>query len=128
MGKQLWLKGSKNFANVFQKGRMWSNELLILRAAPNSLDCNRYGFSVSKRLGKAVVRNKVRRRLRESVRTLRQAQGRRLPGPTRGGRDVVISARTVAAQVDYGRLRRAVASLLARAGIQAVLQQEGDSS
>ncbi|MFQ6019830.1 MAG: ribonuclease P protein component, partial [Dehalococcoidia bacterium] len=91
----------------------------ILRAAPHGFDHNRYGFSVSKRLGKAVVRNKVRRRLREGVRTL---------PPVAGGWDVVISARTVAAQADYWELKRAVASLLARAGIMAAAQEKGDSS
>jgi ribonuclease P protein component len=119
MGRQLWLKGSKDFANVFRKGHMWANDLLILRAAPNSLDCNRYGFSVSKRLGKAVIRNKVRRRLREGIRTL---------SPVAGGWDVVISARTVAAQADFWELKRAVASLLTRAGIMTAAQEEGDGS
>lgn len=109
MGKQLRLKGRKAFNAVFQQSRIWGNDLVVLRALPNRLDCSRYGFVVGKRLGKAVVRNRVRRRLREGVRTL----------PTSSGWDIVISARSSAAQADYHTLRDAVASLLARARILA---------
>ncbi len=76
---------------------------------PNQLPHNRYGFVTSKRLGNAVVRNRVRRRLREGVRAL----------PARPGWDVVLSARVPAAQADYHQLKAAVANLFARAEILA---------
>ena len=88
---------------------MVANNLLVLRSVPNQLQHNRYGFITSKRLGKAVVRNRVRRRLREGVRSL----------ATRPGWDVVISARAPAAQADFQELKTAVANLFARAGILA---------
>ena len=81
----------------------------MIRSAPNQLQHNRYGFITSKRLGKAVVRNRVRRRLREGVRAL----------DTRPGWDVVISARVPAAQANCHELITAVANLFARAGILA---------
>ncbi len=114
MGKQVGLKGRSAFAAVFQQSRIWGNDLLVLRALPNHLKCNRYGFIVSKRVGKAVVRNKVRRRLREGVRTL----------PVRHGWDIVISARSPAAQADYHTLTNALASLLARARLLAAQGSE----
>jgi ribonuclease P protein component len=76
---------------------------------PNQLHHNRYGFVTSKQLGKAVVRNRVRRRLREGVRSL----------ITRPGWDIVISARARAAQANFHQLKAAVANLFARAGILA---------
>ena len=79
----------------------------MFRSVPNQLPHNRYGFITSKRLGNAVVRNRVRRRLREGVRSL----------AVRPGSDVVVSARAPAAQADYHELKRAVANLFARAGI-----------
>jgi ribonuclease P protein component len=107
--KQLRLRKRKDFDTVFQKGHILGNRLLVLRSVPNQLPHNRYGFVTSKRLGNAVVRNRVRRRLREGIRSL----------ATRPGWDVVVSTRAAAAQADFHQLRSAVTSLLARAGILA---------
>ena len=63
MRKQLRLRRRKDFDTVFQEGHVLANRLLVLRTAPNQLPHNRYGFVTGKRLGKAVVRNRVRRRL-----------------------------------------------------------------
>ena len=109
MRKQLRLRRRKDFDTVFQEGHVLANRLLVLRTAPNQLPHNRYGFVTGKRLGKAVVRNRVRRRLREAVRSL----------AARPGWDVVVSARARAAEADFHQLRKAVVSLFARAGILA---------
>jgi ribonuclease P protein component len=105
--RELRLRHRKDFDNVFSRGRSWNNRLLVLRAAPNEQEHNRYGFVTSKRLGGSVVRNRVRRRLREALRAL----------PLEPSWDVVVSAKTPAAGADYHELKRAVADLLARAGI-----------
>ena len=107
MRRQLRLRRRKEFDAVFRQGRTWANELLVLRSLPNQLDHNRYGFVTSKRLGKAVVRNLVRRRLREGVRSL----------PLRSGWDLVISAKALAARASFQELKTAVAKLLASARI-----------
>ncbi len=104
---QLRLQRRKDFDAVFEKGQLLANRFLVLRSLPNQLPHNRYGFITSKRLGKAVVRNRVRRRLREGVHNL----------PARAGWDVVISARAPAAQADFHKLKAAVATLFVRAGI-----------
>lgn len=67
----------------------------------------RIGFSVSKRVGGAVVRNRVKRRLREAVR------GRLTLLPP--GWDIVISARPAAANADYATLDAELGELLERA-------------
>ena len=105
--KQLRLRKRKDFDTVFKRGQFLTSRLLVLRSVPNQLQHNRYGFVTSKRLGNAVVRNRVRRRLREGIRSL----------TTRPGRDIVISTRAPAAQADFHQLKAAVASLFARAGI-----------
>jgi ribonuclease P protein component len=109
MRKELRLRRRKDFDAVFRQGRAWHNELLVLRSIPNALEHNRYGFVTSKRLGKAVARNRVRRRLRESVRVL----------PANPGWDVVVSSKARAAEADFHELNRAVVELLDRAGILA---------
>ncbi len=100
---------------MFREGHLLAHRLLVLRTVPNRLLHNRYGFVTSKHLGKAVVRNRVRRRLREGVRSL----------TTRPGWDVVISARVRAAQADFQHLKAAIANLFARAGI---LAEDADAS
>ncbi|HLA17723.1 MAG: ribonuclease P protein component [Chloroflexi bacterium RBG_16_64_32] len=109
MRRQLRLRRRTDFDAVFQRGKLLSNRMLVLRSLPNQLPHNRYGFTTSKRLGNAVVRNRVRRRLREGIRSLQ----------ARPGWDVVVSARIAAAQADFHQLKTAVANLFARAGILA---------
>jgi ribonuclease P protein component len=103
--KELRLRHRKDFDQVFQHGRSWNDNLLVLRALPNHLDHNRYGFVTSKRLGGAVVRNRVRRRLREIVRH----------APVKAGFDVVLSAKTTAPAAEFADLRTSVSRLFSRA-------------
>jgi ribonuclease P protein component len=109
MRRELRLRRRKDFDNVFRKGRAWNNELLVLRSLPNDLPHNRYGFITSKKLGKAVVRNRTKRRLREAVRVL----------PLATSWDVVVSAKTKAADADFQQLRSAVIELVTKAGLLA---------
>lgn len=99
------LRRRSDFAAAYQRGRGWSNELLAVRALANGLPLSRFGFAVGKRVGKAVVRNRVKRRLREIVRSLHPV----------GGWDVVIIARPASADADFASLSAAVRSLFGRA-------------
>ncbi len=101
------LRGRRAFDAVFRWGRGYSNQMLSLRALPNGLPYNRIGFVVGRKVGKATVRNKVKRRLREGVRRLALRQGW----------DLVLVARPPAAQADYHRLLAAAVSLLRQAGL-----------
>ena len=103
------LRRRADFAAAYQRGKAWSNELLALRVLPNGLPHSRFGFAVGKRVGKAVVRNRVKRRLREAVRAYRPA----------GGCDVVVIARPAAAGAEFARLSAALRSLFARAHLPA---------
>lgn len=107
MQKEQRLRKSKDFSTVWREGRSWSDRLLVLVARPNALENTRFGFSVSKKLGKAVVRNKVKRRLREAAR-LNKVQK---------GWDLVILARKDASSADYHMLNRSMVGLLKRARI-----------
>jgi len=88
--------------------RGWPHPLLVLYAAPNDLGRTRIGITVSSRVGNAVVRNKVRRRLREA---LRARLDRLAPG-----NDLLLIARPVSARATWVELTTALDSVLERAG------------
>ncbi len=105
MQKELRLKKAREFSHIYRQGRSWANDLLVLKAMPNGTDGrNRYGFSVSKRTGNAVVRNAIKRRTREAVRNT----------PTKGGWDMIFIARRGAGSADYHKLSASVRDLLRR--------------
>ncbi len=83
--------------------------LLTLRSRPNGLDHCRVGFAVGRPVGGAVVRNRVKRRLRAIVRSL----------PLAPGHDIVIAARPASRGATFEELRDALASCARRAGLAA---------
>lgn len=78
-----------------------------MKAMPNGSNLSRYGFSVTKKVGKAVQRNRLKRLLREIMRLQ----------SLKPGWDIVFMARSVAVDADYHQLERAITKLLARAQI-----------
>ena len=99
------LKKAEEFRVVQREGKSWVNNLLVLRARANGTDTTRVGLSVSKRIGNAVVRNRVKRRLRELVRQMF------IPD----GWDIVFIARAPLSHATYQETRRAVEDLSDRA-------------
>ena len=85
------------------------NGYLVLYARPNRSTTNRVGVTVSKKLGCAVVRNRVRRRLREVYR-----RNEALFTP---GWDIVVVARSRCIGAPFGKLQDAYLSLAEKAGI-----------
>lgn len=108
--------GKIRFELVYAKGGSWADKELILRALPNTLNSPRFGFVVSRRVGKAVVRNRVKRLLREITRQM----------PVKPGWDIVFIARVPAAAADFRELEKSVGTLLSRAGL-CVGKNEGNS-
>ena len=86
-----------------------ANSCLVLYARKNRTNTNRVGITVSKKLGKAVIRNRVRRRIREAYRLNEE---RFLPGW-----DIVIVARSRAVEVSFQKLTQSLLSLSEQAGI-----------
>src|SRR5438093_8212498 len=102
MQQRFRLRRKSEFMAVYRKGRAWSNDVLVVRALRNDLEHSRVGFSVSRKVGGAVVRNRVRRRLREIFRSV----------SVQPGWDLVIIARPASAQIPSMRLRDALSSAL----------------
>ena len=62
------LKKNEDFRRVYRKKRSMANRLLIIYILENKYEYNRVGFTVSKKVGKSVIRNRVKRLLRDSYR------------------------------------------------------------
>ncbi|WP_425449237.1 ribonuclease P protein component [Dethiothermospora halolimnae] len=68
MDKKRKLRSNNDFRNVYNNRKSFANKYLVMFFKKNNYGFNRVGFSVSKKIGKAVVRNKVKRRIKESYR------------------------------------------------------------
>jgi ribonuclease P protein component len=98
------LRSRQDFARIGADGRSRADRLLVVRFVPNARDHDRFGISTSRRLGGAVQRNLVRRRIREILR--HQATD---PGV---GLDVLIVARPGSVGASFDELRAALERLL----------------
>jgi len=101
------LRQSARFQAMRSKGRWWSHRLMALGVLANGLDISRCGFSVSKKLGTAVARNRARRRLREAVR-------QHWPDVAPGW-DLVVAAREPLRDAAFPDIQKGVSTLLTRA-------------
>ncbi len=104
------IRCKRDFDRIFSDGRRFHGRYLTLvRAEPSEPHTTAYGLVVGKRVGKAVVRNRVKRRLREVARRL-LIYGQK-------NADFVVIARSGAAARDYWQLGDELADLLCEAGI-----------
>jgi ribonuclease P protein component len=109
------LRRTADYRRVQRRGRRHHRELLVTLHAPNGLDHPRFGLTVSRKVGNAVVRNRVKRCLREAVRQHPAARDGSLDGI-----DVVFIARSRAAAASAQELRVAVGE-----GLDAVIYERG---
>ena len=100
------LKKNNEFRRLYARGRSAVMPTLVVYARGNKSGDNRVGFTVTVKLGHAVVRNRVRRRLREIYR-LHEAELRR-------GLDMVVVARGRSVEASYRRLEREFLSACAK--------------
>lgn len=90
------LTASPEFERVYKKGTAYRGKLFSVHAFPGGSGNARLGLSVSKKVGNAVQRNSIKRRLREVFRS-------KVPD-IEGEMDFVISARSAAADASYDEL------------------------
>jgi len=114
------VRTDKRFQEIRRQGRSYANQSLVLCALPNDLPYSRFGFTVNSRIGNAVRRNRIKRRLRE---ILRLQQDDLQPGW-----DIVLIARQPIRSADYQEMEIACARLLRRAQLFRVDScQSGDA-
>ncbi len=101
------ISGTRRHSQIHSEGASAANRLLVIRYLANELDYSRFAFVVSKRVGNAVFRNLVKRRLREAVKSCQLA----------AGWDAVFIARRGVQNATFDELSRATWNLLRRSGI-----------
>ena len=103
------LRDRTRFQQVREAGRSWAHPLLVLCALPNDLPGTRFGFTASRHVGKAVVRNRARRLMREAARLF-------LPN-IEPGWDLVFIARSAIVGASFRDVAEACGMLLRRAAL-----------
>jgi len=107
------LKKNHQFQTVYRNGKSYANRYLVMYVRENSLDINRIGISVSKKVGNSIVRHRVTRLIRESYR-LHESM-------FNSGLDIVIIARPGAAVAGYKETEGALLHLARKFGSEVIL-------
>jgi len=100
----------KEVVRVLSEGKVFRGGLISVAALNTDADSVRFAFSIKRTVGNAVVRNRVRRRLREACRIM-------YPGFSPGW-DVLVMAGPRSAGADYKALEAELRELMRRAGVQ----------
>ena len=102
------LRRQRDFQALREHGISRAHPLLVLRTTANELAYSRFGFAISRRVArKAVVRNKLRRRLRDLVRR----------APVQGGWDMLFIARAASVTATFDELQQGLANVMERARV-----------
>ena len=105
------LKKNRDFRRLFARGKNRVARPLVLYCFRNRLGSNRLGVSVSTKIGGAVKRNRVRRRIREAYRLNESFFSK--------GYDIVVVARTRALHSDFSELCAALTDCAEALGLKA---------
>lgn len=107
--KEEKIRKNAEFRAVYRRGKSFSNNLLVLYVYRNNKGINRAGISVSKKVGKSVIRSRVKRLISESYR-LSKANFKK-------SYDFVFIARNSSKDRSYEEIDKALKNLFKKAGL-----------
>jgi len=99
------LKKDSDFRKVYKHGKSFANRYLVMYILNNKSENSRIGISVSKKVGKAIIRNKVRRRIKEAYRL-------NIDEKIKNGYDIVFIARVAIKDADYVDIEKSMKHLI----------------
>ena len=106
MKKKYIVKNSRDFEKIIKEGKCKKNQSFIIHSKSNELDYDKYGISVSKKLGNAVFRNKYKRKLRSIIDNYRKIYN--------NGEDYIIILRRGGVEKSFQDLERDFLNLMKR--------------
>jgi ribonuclease P protein component len=109
MQRRLRLRRGADFDRLRRRGKVWHHPLILLIAGVNELEYSRFGFSARRGFGKAIARNRVKRVLREVVRSQLSYIEK--------GWDCLFVAKRAANDASYEEVEAAVLQLLKRSSL-----------
>ncbi|HAA08306.1 MAG: ribonuclease P protein component [Syntrophomonadaceae bacterium] len=98
LGREFRITSAQEYNNIYRFGKKIPGRFMVLYYLRNNLGYNRYGFVTSAKVGKAVVRNRIKRQLREMVRQMNPS--------IKPGYDLVLVVRHHAGSADYQQLEK----------------------
>lgn len=117
MSKIETLKSNMEFNKVYSKGKNYWNRNLILYVRKNDSENTRVGYSITKKVGNAITRNKIRRRLKEIHRLY--------IFNIKKGYDLIVIPKKNVVDLSYKELESAVLHIFKLAGI---LEKQSDNN
>lgn len=112
MADQQKLRKNYEFKKVYNEGRYYVEKFVVMYIILNNSASNRVGFSVSKKVGNSVVRNRVKRLMKEAYR--HNGVSMKL------GYDMVFTARVGSGAADYSQIEKNIKSILKKAKLQSI--------
>ena len=110
LAKKFRLSNKKDFERLHKNGKFFGNNFLAIKVAKNDLEISRFGFAIGKKISKkAVIRNKVRRRLQENIRI-------KMP-KIKPGFDIIFFAREEIGKKDYWEIDKEINKIFEKAGL-----------
>lgn len=100
------LKKNKEYRKVYSQGRSVADRHIVIYCYGNGLEFSRFGFTVSKKVGKAVIRNRIRRLFKEVCRL----NNDKFPV----GYDYILLARKDSVGLNYSQIEEIIMKLLRR--------------
>ncbi len=102
--KDRWIRKHWEFQIVYKEGIKQVGKRVILYVRCREAGPNRFGIAVTKKLGTSVVRNRIKRRIREVMRKNADAMG--------GGMDLVVVARRKILHASFDQIERDILALV----------------
>ncbi|AEV70651.1 ribonuclease P protein component [Acetivibrio clariflavus] len=98
------IKNNKDFLKLYKKGKFFVAKYLVLYVLSNNSNVNRLGITVSKKFGKSVKRNRIKRLIKESY--------RHFESQLKQGFDLVFVARSCEEMPNFSEVKKEMKYLL----------------
>lgn len=104
MKKNNRLRTNQDFLDIYRNGKNYWNRNLTIYVKKNNLEVSRFGYSITKKIGNSVERNKIRRKMKEIIRLNLDC--------IKQGYDIIIIPKKNTVDIKYKELENAILHLL----------------